>query len=114
MISKKQLINKDIAVDIDGVLTLTAGLKDFFNSTVNQHAKEFFSMKPNTKNINYVNKLFKHNTIILFTTRNNAHLNLTKKWLKQNKVKYHHLIMDKPYYDLLIDDKAINDFEVLK
>ena len=31
---------------------------------------------------------------------------LTKNQLKKWKVKYHHLIMGKPSYDLFVDDKA--------
>jgi len=37
----------------------------------------------------------------------------TKKQLKDWQVKYHELIMGKPYADLYIDDKAINTSEWL-
>ena len=32
----------------------------------------------------------------------------TKKQLKKWKVRYHELIMGKPSYDILIDDKSLN------
>ena len=32
---------------------------------------------------------------------------ITKKWLADNKVKYHKLILGKPTYDVIIDDRAL-------
>jgi len=76
--------------------------------------------KPNVKAIDAINKLYKKGYYIkLFTARymgrNNDKvkyakrdgLKLTKTQLKKWKVNYNKLIMGKPSYDLLVDDKCI-------
>ena len=100
--------SKTFAIDIDGVLCIT-------------HKSNYNKSKPNILAIKKVNKLYeKGNKIIIFTARymgrNNDDVSkakaegyeLTVKQLKEWKVKYHKLIMGKPSYDILIDDKAHN------
>ena len=69
---------------------------------------------PNESVIEEINRLYEaENKIILFTARRDTYDNelLTKKQLKQWKVKYHELNFgNKPEYDLLVDSKAINSF----
>ena len=99
---------KTFAIDIDGVLCATE--KSNYNKS-----------KPNILAINKVNQLYnKGNKIIVFTARymgrNNNDIakakaegyELTVKQLKDWNVKYHELIMGKPSYDIIIDDKAYN------
>ncbi len=99
---------KVFAIDIDGVICTTIN-SDYKNS------------KPNKSAINKINKLFEQgNEIIIFTARfmgrnnNNpisAHkegFKFTSKQLHRWGVKYNKLIMGKPSFDLLIDDKAFN------
>lgn len=99
---------KKLCFDIDGVIC---------NLSPNNN---YLISKPIKKNINVINLLYKKNyIIILFTSRfmgrNNdnsskAHkmgFQFTKKQLKKWGVKYHKLIMGKPTYDLIIDDKSI-------
>ena len=108
---------KTFAIDIDGVLCVT-------------EKSDYHKSKPNILAINKVNKLYeKGNKIIIFTARymgrNNNDVSkakaegydLTVKQLKEWHVKYPKLIMGKPSYDIIIDDKAhnysknwINDF----
>jgi uncharacterized HAD superfamily protein len=98
--------NKTIAVDVDGTLTKT-DIKNFLHKTHKQISKEYSLMKPNKILISQINELWYKNTIIIFTTRHSEYRRVTLKWLFDNKVKYHHIVFDKYYYDLLIDDKAI-------
>ena len=49
----------------------------------------------------------------MFTARFEQDRKVTKKWLKTHKVPYHRLILDKPQYDIFIDDKAWNSFNDL-
>ena len=109
---KPKLINlkkkiKIIFFDIDNTICRTKN--NFYNSS-----------KPNIKAINVVNNLYKKGYYIkLFTSRfmgrNNDNakrakrdgLKFTKSQLKKWKVNYNKLIMGKPSYDLLIDDKCI-------
>lgn len=99
---------KKICFDIDGVICNL--------STNNNYSKS----KPIKKNINLINLLYKKNyNIILFTSRfmgrnndnyrkaHNMGFQFTKNQLKKWGVKYHKLIMGKPSYDLIIDDKSI-------
>ena len=97
---------KVICVDLDGTLcSISKG--------------DYFKAKPKIKAIKKVNNLYmKGNKIIIFTARfmgrNNDSISkakkaghsLTLKQLKKWKLKFHKLIMGKPSYDILIDDKA--------
>jgi carbamoyl-phosphate synthase large subunit len=90
--------NKIFCIDIDGTLCT--------ENTLYEDAQ------PIKKVIKKINSLYKNNTIILFTARGAASgydwKPLTEKQLKKWKVKYHNLIMGKPYADYYIDNKAIN------
>lgn len=94
--------NKIYCVDIDGTLC-TEG-------------SEYELSKPIKKIIDKVNLLYDNgNTIILNTARGYKSgidwSELTEKQLKEWGVKYHKLIMKKPFADYYIDNKAINVFD---
>lgn len=106
-IKKKNYI-KIICFDIDGVICRTLN-------------NEYKNSKPINKTIKLINSLYRKNYYIkLFTARfmgrnsdnckkaKKQGFNLTKKQLKDWKVKYHKLIMCKPSYDLFIDDKNLS------
>jgi carbamoyl-phosphate synthase large subunit len=85
-------------IDIDNTICRTEG---------NQYEQAF----PYYKEIAKVNKLYDEgHTIKFFTARgSSSHIDwkkLTEQQLKLWGVKYHELIMGKPSYDVLIDDKA--------
>jgi len=88
---------KDIlAYDIDGVLTIETDGHDYSKRTLNEEIS------------NEIEKRYKDNYIVLYTSRFESDRNVTEKWLKDNKVKYHSLIMNKLPYKSLLDDKAFN------
>ena len=103
MIKKKVII----CFDIDGVICDTT--------------KNFYPMsKPIKPAIKKINQLFKKGYYIkLFTSRymgrnkedstkaKKQGLKLTKNQLKKWKVQYHELILGKPSYNLIVDDKAL-------
>ena len=102
------MFSKTLAFDIDGVICKTSN-SDYENSI------------PNEKAIKKINNLYnKGHKIIIFTARfmgrtddniSKAYeigFDFTKNQLKKWNVKYTKLIMGKPSFDLLIDDKAIN------
>lgn len=91
-----------IFVDIDGILTKETKGHDYKNRT------------PNYENIRRTNSLFPKHKIILYTSRYWRDYFVTKKWLKKYRVKYHKIIFRKPKYDLLIDDKSINNFKGMR
>ena len=81
---------------------------------------DYKNAKPITKNIKFVNYLYKKDYYIkIFTARfmgrSKENINLAKKKglkLTQNQIKKwglncHELIMGKPTYDLFVDDKAV-------
>lgn len=91
-----------IAVDIDGILTNETEGYDYQNRT------------PNQENIDTVNRIYDHgHIVVLFTSRFGVDLHITKRWLKEHGVQYHKLILDKPQYDIFVDDKAYNSFKEL-
>ena len=102
------MFSKSLAFDIDGVICKTSN-SDYENSI------------PNEKAIKKINNLYnKGHKIIIFTARfmGRTDDNISKAYeigfdfttnqLKKWNVKYTKLIMGKPSFDLLIDDKAIN------
>ena len=91
------------------------------DNTICTTKKNFYKIsKPKKKVVNIINDLYsKGFGIKIFTSRfmgrNNENirlskkqgLDLTQKQLKKWKINYHTLILGKPSYDLLIDDKAL-------
>jgi histidinol phosphatase-like enzyme len=94
------LKKKTYAIDIDGTLCRTPG-------------NEYEKAQPIFKAINAVNKLYDEgNTIKIFTGRGclsgKDWKTLTELQLKTWGVKYHELLMNKPHFDVMVDDHAIN------
>ncbi len=70
--------------------------------------------QPYSERIEKLNQLYDAgNEIIIFTARGSKTginwAELTKKQLELWGVKYHELIFGKPYADVFIDDRAVND-----
>tara|TARA_B100001057_G_C22343816_1_gene754350 strand:+ start:48 stop:401 length:354 start_codon:yes stop_codon:yes gene_type:complete len=99
---------KTICFDLDNTLCSTKG-------------NLYLRSKPIKKNIEIVNKLYKKGFVIkIFTSRFMGRSNenvkkakkkgflITTKQLKKWKISYHKLIMGKPSYDLIIDDKSFS------
>ena len=85
---------------MDNTLCITKN-SDYKNST------------PIIERINYVNELKKQgNHITIWTARGSStginHSELTIQQLEQWNVKYDELLMNKPSYDIYIDDKSFN------
>lgn len=98
---------KILCFDLDNVICTT---------TKNNYSKS----RPKKKIIKFINGLYNSEYYIkIFTSRFMGRSNeniklarkkgesLTKKQLKNWKLKYHELIMGKPSYDYFVDDKAI-------
>tara|TARA_B100000963_G_C22605077_1_gene662097 strand:+ start:1388 stop:1729 length:342 start_codon:yes stop_codon:yes gene_type:complete len=99
---------KILCFDIDGVIC---------NNTWGKYENAL----PNKEAIKKINQLYDQNFFIkLYTARfmgrNNENISktyqtgfeFTKKQLEKWNLKYHELIMGKPSYDIIIDDKSIN------
>jgi carbamoyl-phosphate synthase large subunit len=103
--SKDIIDHKDkiYCIDIDGtVCTETQG--------------DYSSAEPMLSVITKINRLYKNGNIIkLFTARGAASgkdwYDFTEKQLKKWNIKYHELIMGKPYADYYIDNKGIDIFD---
>ena len=96
---KKDL--KIFYVDIDETICTTPSSRNYNEST------------PLNNNIKKINKLYDEgHTIVYWTSRGSRKqinwYNLTKIQLNTWGAKHHELRVDKPYYDLFIDDKTIN------
>lgn len=90
---------KNIAIDIDGVLTLETEGHDYARRT------------PNSRNIEAVRELFRQgHRITLFSARYPEDMNVTEAWLEAQVVPYHDIILGKLPYDTLVDDKACPDY----
>ena len=82
---------------------------------------------PNEKMIELVNSLYDEGyKIVIYTARGMLQFNgnvteiysqlyaKTLKYLDDWGLKYHQLVMGKIYYDILIDDKAVNSLNITK
>lgn len=91
----------NIYVDVDNTITETSGM-DYQNA------------KPIYAKISIINKLYDlGHTITYWTARGSIsgidYYSLTKSQLDSWGVKYHNFMVGKPAFDLLIDDKTINN-----
>ena len=75
---------------------------------------DWTTAKPIEKMVSIINNLYdnKH-TIYIFTCRPLSKHKITKAWLKKYKVKYHHIVFDKPPGDIFIDDKSVKPKEFI-
>ena len=95
--------SREIYVDIDNTICKTIGM-NYADST------------PIEDNIKIINTLYDTgNNITYWTARGTKSgidfRRLTEEQLRKWGVKYHELKMGKPAYDILIDDKAINQIK---
>jgi hypothetical protein len=96
---------KIIYVDIDETICKTSEDRKYENS------------EPIQQNIDKINKLYDEgNTIVYWTSRGSRKqinwYDLTYRQLNDWGVKFHELRVDKPYYDLFIDDKTLRIEEI--
>jgi len=108
------MIKKRLAFDLDGTITTQADFPNILDLTPREIDKLYAEAKPNKEIIKIINKLSKEYTIYIFTSRGNLHQKTTKDWLKKHKVKFDYFIVDKPFYNALIDDKSFPPKEILK
>ncbi len=97
---------KIIYVDIDETIFHRETSVDF--GTTNDYSKA----KPILENIEKINKLYDEgHTIVYWTARGSRKqidwTELTAKQLLEWGAKYHELRVDKPFYDLFIEDKSL-------
>lgn len=94
---------------------------DIDNTVCTTKGTNYRKARPKKKVIKLINNLYmKGNTIIFFTARfmgrNNNNIQkaykqgykFTKNQLISWDIKFHKLIMGKPSFDILVDDKSIN------
>lgn len=96
---------KIIYVDIDETICVTS------------HDRNYQNAEPIYENINKINKLYDEgNTIVYWTARGSRKqinwYDFTYKQLINWGVKFHELRVDKPYYDMFIDDKNFRIEEI--
>ena len=84
------------------------------DGTICSQEEDYRDAKPYLQRIYKINQMYDTgNEIIFFTARGNKTgidwKRVTKRQLKSWGVKYHKLILNKPYADMYIDDKAEKD-----
>jgi len=91
-----------ICFDIDGVLTIEA------KTDYQDLAGTYIYRGPNLKAKAVMDKAYDSGwTVVLYTGRREVQRRITEDWLYSHKFHYHFLIMNKPYYSLMIDDRTI-------
>jgi uncharacterized HAD superfamily protein len=103
-----------VAVDLDGTLSKQAFFPNIWDITPTELWDLYEEVEPNLEMIKIINERYAAGDLIfIFTSRGNLWQRQTKKWLDKHKVKYHYIIMDKPYYDIFIDDKGYRPEEAV-
>jgi len=104
---------KRIAFDLDGTLTKHGLFPEIWDTTSKEMWDLYDKVEPNLEMIELVNKLYEKGYVIyIFTSRNNMFQKQIKKWLEKYNVKHDYFITDKPFYDYIVDDKAIRPEEL--
>lgn len=79
---------KNFLIDIDGTIT---------EDVPNEEPWRMETCAPFPDALEICNKWFEEGHVItFFTSRTEAHREVTEKWLEQSGFKYHHLLMGKP------------------
>ena len=101
-------MKQKIIVDIDGTICTTKKI----HKDMHKNYKESI---PRNDVIEIINKLYdKGNTIIYYSARHWVDFDLTVKWMKNNNVKYHTIVLGKPVGHVYIDeDKKLLTVEKL-
>lgn len=99
-----------IYVDIDGIICRSENITD--------DELDYNHSTPIIENIEKINSLFALNTVVLWTARGKRTgkydwRDLTVQQMEKWGVKYHQISFVKPHYDILIDDKSINNLKDL-
>lgn len=94
-----------VMVDIDGTICNTIGMS-------------YETAEPAFDKIEKINKLYDEGHNIVYWTSRGVVTGinwreLTTKQLKEWGCKYHELRLDKPYYDIFIDDKSLKPERML-
>ena len=100
-----------IAFDLDSTLTIDE-VEDFYNKTPNQVIEEMRHLIPNMDMINLLNEVAKHNTVYIYTARNDCFQEVTNWWLKEHGVNCNYFLHNKEFYTCFIDDKACRPEEL--
>lgn len=93
MVLKLSSLPKTWIIDLDGTILKHNGYKEGKDELL-KGVKEFFDIIPN------------EDTIIILTSRETKYADQTIKFLKQNKIRYDHIIFNIPFGErILINDK---------
>lgn len=105
---------KIIAFDLDNTLTNDADIPKF--PTLSHLALEhYYANTPCNEAMADVARNMKLNghRILIYTARHDFFETETRQWLKRNGIPYDTLTFGKPYFNVLIDDRAVNAFDIV-
>tara|TARA_B100001250_G_C19702982_1_gene745609 strand:- start:110 stop:418 length:309 start_codon:yes stop_codon:yes gene_type:complete len=86
-----------IIIDLDGTICSEEKFEDRAKAKVIKGAR---------RTIDILKK--KGNKITIYSARPWSQYEMTKKWLKKNKIKFDYLLLGKPIGDYWIDDRSLN------
>jgi len=78
---------KNFLIDIDGTIC---------DDVPNEEAERMATVLPYPDALKILNKWYEEGHIIFFTSRTEAHREVTETWLKKHKFKYHGILFGKP------------------
>ena len=98
---------RSYAFDLDGTLCEENGNFESFKTQEDWH-NYYKDCKPITKTINSLRFLYSaKRRIIIWSSRRSEDFAVTKKWLEQNKVPFHELVLGKLRVDFYVDNNSL-------
>jgi len=78
-----------------------------------EYGRDYSKAIPIVENVEKCNRHYDHGDTVVYWTARGATSGIdwrevTEKQFEEWGVKYHELRLDKPYYDIFIDDKVLN------
>lgn len=96
-----------LCFDIDGILTVDTACEQ------SDLAGTWTYRQPNQANMDLVRMAYQQGWyVLLYTGRRESFRGTTEEWLSLHKVPYHHLLMGKPYFTYVVDDRAKTPEEI--
>jgi hypothetical protein len=100
-VGEEEVMAQVVCFDIDGVLTQAHA------SNQEDLAGTWAYVPPNQANIALARQAYEQGWyVLLFTGRRESFRGTTEEWLCHHKVPYHALVMGKPYFTFIVDDRA--------
>jgi len=106
---------KRVCFDLDGIITMADIPIKWEDNSPSDYQELYAQAEPDKKIISFVNSLDPEKyEILLYTSRDIYFRDVTEKWLERHGVTYEHIVYNKLFFDVLIDDRSVKYLDDLE